>query len=223
MSAEVPEPGEINDSRTGVMTVRVGGRAYPARHVPQCKVCRSKYRSEIEQAIIGGMTYAQVVAETVTPFDNHSPLGTPSLNGVMNHVKNKHMPVPFSTQRMIIEERARELGKPVEEGEQILLDNVAISRTIVQKGFDRLNKGEIEPSMGDLLKALQIQAQVGVNEGGGLGEDVWREALMEYMAIVQRSVSLDAFNRIKHEMANSPVLAEIALRRRQMVVGEIEG
>jgi hypothetical protein len=227
MSAETPEvidlsPGEIEDSRTGVMLVRVGGRAYPARQVPQCRTCRSKYRTQIELGIINGMPYLKLVEELVDPFQDHSPLGPPTMKSIMNHVARKHMPVPYSTKRQIIEERAREIGRSVEEGEQLLVDNVAVHRTIVQRGFERLNAGEIEPTMGDLMKALQIQAAVeGPKDEGGLDEDAWREALMEYMTIVQRIVSLDQLGQIKHEMASSPVLQEIAARRRT-VPGQLE-
>ena len=224
MSAEAPEPrdGEIVDSRVGLMTIRVGGRSYAARHVPQCKVCRSQYRSEIEYAVLAGLPYNKVVEEAVTPFDDHSELGTPTVTGVMTHVRRKHMPVSLSMQRQIIEERAAELGHNVEDSEKLILDNIGIVRSITQRGWDRLNKGEIEPSMGDLIKALQIQAVVGTQDQDGTSEDVWRATLMEYMAIVSRCAPPGVLAQIKHEMTNSSVLREIAAQRRQTISGELE-
>lgn len=221
MFEETSEPGEV-DGRSGKMLIRVGNRTYPAKQVSNCKTCRSKYRTQIEQAIIGGMPYSMVHAETVAPHDDHSPLGPPSQASLMTHVRRKHMPIPFSMQRRIIEDRATELGVSIEEGERLLVDSVAVHRTVIQKGFERLNNGEIEPSMGDLMKALQLQAAVDADKASSeVDEDVWREGLMAYMEIVQRNVSAEDFQRIGREMAQSPVLQELA-RRRRTVQGEIE-
>lgn len=215
-----PEPGEIT-GRNGMVLVRVGNRTYPAKSVAQCRTCRSKYRSQIEQGLIGGMTYQSVMSELVDPFDDHSPLGTPGYQSVLGHVNRGHMPVPFSAQRRILEQRATEIGRSVEKGEQLLLDSVSVSRTIVQRGFELMNTGELQPSMNDLMKALQLQATV---EGGsgGMDEEAWREALIAYMEIVQRNVSAEVFRQIGKEMGESPVLQKIALRRRDTVAGEIE-
>lgn len=214
------EPGEVT-GRDGMMLVRVGNRSYPAKYVSQCKTCRSKYRTQIEHGLINGMTYQMVLDELVEPFDDHSPLGPPGYQSVLGHVNRGHMPVPFSTQRRILEQRAKEMGKSVKEGSKALLDAVAVSRTIVQRGFEMMSNGEIQPSMNDLMKALQLQASI-EGDGDGLDEEAWREALIAYMEIVQRNVAAEVFQRIGKEMAESPVLQKIALRRRDTVAGEIE-
>lgn len=207
--------------RDGVMLIRVGGRDYPAKQVKQCRTCRSKYRTQIEQGIIGGMTYRAILANLVDPFDDHSHLGSPSYTSIQRHVSQKHMPLPFSTQRKIIEDRAAELGKSVEEGEALLIDSISIHRSLIQKGFERLNNGEIQVGMADLLKALQLQQAA---EGGkelSLDEDIWRDALMEYMSIVRRNVDTKVLQRIGRELAESPILQQITQRRGQTVSGEI--
>lgn len=217
-----PEAGEIT-GRDGLMLIRVGNRQYPAKQVAQCRTCRSKYRAQIEQGIIGGMPYQMIYDEMIEPHEDHSPIGPPSVQSLMTHVRRKHMPVPFSVQRRIIEQRATELGRSVEEGEQLLVDSVAVHRTVIQRGFEMLNAGEIAPSMNDLMKALQLQAAVDSDKNsGGVDEEVWREGLIAYMEIVQRNVSAEVFQRIGHEMAQSPVLQELAMRRRQTVMGQVE-
>lgn len=221
MSEAIPEPGEIT-GRDGVMLVRIGNHTYPAKQVTRCKTCQSKYRTQIEKGIIGGMTYASIISDLIEPFDDHSPLGAPTYQNVLTHVRRGHMPIPYATQRRIIEGRAREVGKSIEHGEQLIIDSVSVGRTIVQRGFELLNNGEIQPSMGDLMKALQLQQVVEGGKDGELDEETWREALITYMEIVQRNVAPDIFQRIGREMAASPVLQEISLRRRQTVPGEIQ-
>jgi hypothetical protein len=186
--SEIESEEQLQPSgRDGVMLVRVGGRDYPAKQVKQCRTCRSKYRTQIEQGIIGGMTYRAILANLVDPFDDHSHLGAPSYTSIQRHVSQKHMPLPFSTQRKIIEDRAAELGKSVEEGEALLIDSISIHRSLIQKGF----------------------------------EDIWRDALMEYMSIVRRNVDATVLQRIGRELAESQILQQITQRRGQTVSGEI--
>jgi hypothetical protein len=220
VSEQNPAPGEIG--RDGVMVVRVNGRSYPARHVAQCKTCRSKYRTQIERGIIGGMTYQSIIDDLVEPYDDHSPLGAPGYQSVMGHVRNGHMPMPYSLQRRILEKRASEMGKSVEQGESLIVDTVAATRMIVQRGFELMNNGDLQPSMGDLLKALQFQSSLEADKEQALDEEVWRDALIAYMDIVQRNVDPEVFQRIGREMARSPALQQIAMRRRGTVAGEIE-
>lgn len=223
MSSQAPESGEILSS-DGLMLIKVGNRTYPAKHVKQCMTCRSKHRMEIERAVINGMPYAMIIKEVVEPYADHSLLGSPTLNSVMAHVNRGHMPIPFKVQRNIIENRASELGRSVEAGEKLLADSVAIQRTVIQRGFEMLNSGEISPTMNDLMKALQLQASLDADKGSsGVDEDVWRDGLIAYMEIVRHNVSADVFQRIGQEMAQSPVLQELASRRRGTVPGEIEG
>lgn len=204
MSETAPEPDE--DGGSGVMLVQVQGRTYPARHVKQCRTCRSKYRTQIEQGIIGGMTYQAVVNELVDPYEDHSPIGPPGYQSIMNHVRKGHMPMPYSVQRRLIEDRAQEMGKSVEEGMASLADSTAILRTIVRTGFEMINQGDLRPSMNDLIKALQLQAAMEGEKDGEGDEEAWRSALIAYMEIVQRSVSPEVFQRISREFAASPVM-----------------
>lgn len=204
------------------MLVRVGNQAYPAKHVKQCKTCRSKYRTQIEQGVIGGMTYQSIIDDVIAPYDDHSPIGSPTYASVLAHVKRGHMPIPFSHQRRIIEERAEEIGRSVEQGEKLLIDSVTVGRTIIQRAFELMNSGEIQPTMGDLLKALQLQQSVEGTRTPGVDEETWREAMIAYMEIVQRNVSSETFQAIGREMAQSPVLQQIAVRRRETVAGQIE-
>jgi len=203
------------------MFVRVGDREYPAKHVPQCLTCRSRYRTQIEQGIINGMPYSMIIEQLVEPYDNHSLLGAPSYDGLLRHVRSGHMPVPFSVQRRIIEERGKEIGRSAEQGEQLLVDNIGILRTVVQRGFERLNNGEIQPNMNDLLTALKLQAAVTAEENEGLNEDAYVDALWAYMEIVQRHVSPEVLQRIGDDMARSPTIRALS-RRNQTIAGEIE-
>lgn len=212
---------ESGPRRERTILVRVGGKTYPAKEVPQCRTCRSKYRPQIEQGLISGMTYQVAVRELIDPYDDHSTLGTPSYQSLLNHVNKGHMPMPYVMQRRMLERRAEELGRSIEEGKDSLADPLAIIRSIVQTGFDMVSRGDLRPSMSELLKALQLQAAI---EGGGEEntEDTWRTALITYMEIVQQNVSPEVFQRISRAMASSPVMKEAMTSRQGTVAGAIE-
>lgn len=224
IEVEVTEPPRRGN--TQVSYTIIGGRRYPIKTVSTCRTCRSVHRPEIEQAIILGMTYKRIMDELVDAYDHHSPLGRPDRMSLTAHVQLRHMPTPFSVQRDVIEDQARKLGKNIEEGEALLTDSLTIFRSIVQRGYERMNKGEIEPSMSDLLKAAQLQHVVESAQVKGQDDDdgveMWREALVEYMTIVQRSVTSEQFQQIGLEMSKSPTLQAIS-RRRSQIPGQIEG
>lgn len=217
-------PSEVQEgpSESGsVILVRVGGRSYSARNVKQCLTCRSKHRNQIEHAIISGMPYAMIVSDVVEPYDDHSLLGSPTYDSILRHVRKGHMPLPYSTRRKIIEQRAEEIGKNVADGQEILADNVAIYRAVIQRGFERLNSGEIEPSMQDLMAALKLQSIVEATDDDNPehNEDLWRAALMAYMEIVKNNVSHEVFQQIGREMSASPAIRAIGERRKAVTGG----
>lgn len=221
MSEIASEESLEPSGRDGVMLVRVNGRNYPAKQVKQCRTCRSKYRTQIEQAVINGMTYRAILNNVILPYDDHSSLGAPGYQSLQTHVVKKHMPLPFSTQRKIIEDRAIELGKSVEEGEALLVDSITIHRALVEQGFRRLNNGDIQVGMSDLIKVLQLQQATENGRDPNLDEDIWREALMEYMTIVRRNVTGDVLQRIGRDLAESPILQRINKGQPRTVSGEI--
>lgn len=202
-------------SRTETSFVQVGDRLYPVKSVKNCKTCRSRYRSQIEQGILAGMPYGRVVEQSVDPHDDHSALGPPTYQGIMTHVRRGHMPLPYSTQRSILESRADELGRSIEEGQQLVMDSVGTLRAIVQRGFERMNNGEIQPTMGDFIAALRLEgALTGTQSGDQTDDDMWRQAFVAYMEIVKMSVSADAFQRIGDQMRESAVIKQIMERQR---------
>lgn len=219
---------ELNEPQsrgsTHVSFITIAGRRYPTKTVARCFTCQSVHRPQIEQALILGLSYRRILEDLVEPFDHHSHLGPPTRMSLTTHVRKRHMPTPFSVQRDLIEERARATGKSIEEGEELLTDSLTIFRSIVQRGYMLMNEGVIEPTMADLLKAAQLQQMVEAAQAsrGDTGDDVeaWREAMIEYMAIVQRSVSPEQFQRIGLEMSQSPILQ--AISRRRQVAGAIE-
>jgi hypothetical protein len=199
-----------------MVMVQVGGRAYPLRSEPTCGVCQSPYRFEIERALVLGESYGAILESMA----DRQPV-PPSRAVLIAHVKNMHMPLPQATQRKLIEKRAADLGKDIEEATESLLDYASVNETIIKKGFERLQDGDIRPSMGDLLKALTLQAQIeAATPSGHLDTEAWQAALMEYFKIARRMMPPELWAQFTGELARSPILKAIN-GQQQTVSGQV--
>lgn len=199
-----------------MVMVRIGRHTYPYRTAAQCMVCQCPYRLDIERALVHGESYRAVHAS----FEDRTP-PPPTLEALMNHVGRGHLPLPQATTRLMLEDRAKTLGKDIETGMESLVDYSVVSQEVIRKGFQRLQDGEIEPNMSDLLKAMEFQAKLDANSNSGdLSQDAWQEALMEYFEITRRVMPPELWQRFAQEVAQSPILKAIEAQQ-QSVPGEV--
>lgn len=212
--APVPELSEEeNRGRTETTFIQVGERLYPVKHVHNCKTCRSSHRVQIEIAVINGLSYKQIMEDYIEPFDDHSPLGTPTYQGLLTHIRRKHMAAPYTTQRRLLERRAQELGRSIEESEELLHDSVGALRAVVQRGFERMNSGQIDPSISDMIRAAQLESALVASVDGETDTSQWKQALIAYMTAVKNNVAPEVFRRISEEVRDSPVMQQVFERK----------
>jgi hypothetical protein len=188
-----------------VAQVRIGKHVYPVRSVPTCTVCQSPHRYSIERELMYGSTY-KAVHTSMEALDPPPP----TAEAMARHVVNNHMPLQQTSQRLMIERRAVEMGKSIEEGAESLLDAAGVNSAIIERGFRRLQDGDIEPNMNDLLQALKLQAQIdAATPSGSVDNEVWMEAMMEAMKIAQKIMPPEMWGRFGAELAASPVVKAI--------------
>ena len=199
-----------------MVMVRIGSHTYPYRTEPQCTVCQCSYRMDVERALVHGDSYKAIH----DAFQSRTP-APPSTDAMKEHVTRGHLPLPQATSRLMLEQRAKTLGKDIEAGVESLVDYGVVSEHIIKKGFQRLQDGEIEPSMGDLLKAMEFQAKLDASSSvGDLSMEAWTEALMEYFEIARRIMPPELWERFIGETSRSPVLKAIDARQ-SAVPGEV--
>ena len=201
-----------------MVMVRIGRHTYPYRTEPQCSVCQCAYRMDVERALVHGDSYKTIR----DAFIGRAP-EPPSIDSMREHVSRGHLPLPQATSRLMLEQRAKTLGKDIETGAESLIDYGVVSEEIIRKGFQRLQDGEIEPSMGDLIKAMEFQAKLDASTpSGDLSMEVWTEALMEYFEIARKMMPPELWERFIVETSRSPVLKAIDARQ-SAVPGEVMG
>ncbi len=201
--------------RESMAMVRVAGRLYPARISSACGTCNSPYRVQIEREMLSGRSYRAIhewLNATLDPPEGHHH---PSRDSIRMHMKDGHLPLAAAVQRRIIEDRSKEIGRDIEEAAGTIADHVAVNRIIVQRGLERLTDGDIEPSMGDLLTAIRQQQVIDEQHEGGVDAEVWRQALMEYMAIIGRVLTPAQRVEFVRQAEGSPVLR--AIQQQQVI------
>lgn len=195
-----------------VMT-RIGGVDYPMRSVPSCKTCQSPQRTLIENELVKGRSYAVIRRELEgLPGGDR---GHPSAEGISEHVKNGHVPIGASLQRRLIERRAKDIGRNIEAAEESLADYVTVQQMIVSRGFERLQGGEIQPDVKDLIAASRFLHDVESQGDNGLGEEVMLQALHAYLEVARTFIPPDRWAEYGRAMAANPVLLAIAQKQDQ--------
>lgn len=172
--SSAPHPLVQEDMPPSAVMYRLGGRLYPVKSEPRCSTCQSPHRLHVERQLIRGYSYSAIVRDL--PDD----AGLTS-RGIALHVQKNHLPLNEHVKRVAIEERARELGRDAERHEQSLVDAITFARLGIQDVFERMQNGELKPSVKDGIQFARLLHEVGLAERDEVGVEATREMFAAYM------------------------------------------
>lgn len=205
-------PRERPEHPASMVMVRVGGRDYPQRTVPNCHTCQHPNRAFIENQLVAGISYVAIVRELEgTP---EGGMGHPSAEALANHVKNGHLVSPAHVRRRIIDARAEAIGMAIED-EVSLIDHITANDVILQRGYERMVSGEIEPTMADLANAIAFRARVEATSADGYDQEAWSQALHAYMEVAKQFIPAEQWNRYGQMIDAHPLMRAINQRLTQ--------
>lgn len=191
-------PREPSTAAASIITYRMGGRSYPLRAAATCHVCQSIYRFEIETQIASGRTFANIIRHL--PEDHDLEPGA-----LKRHYDAGHMPMEIEAARRIVEERAIELGRHIEDGANDLVDQTILARTVMQRTFEGIVSGELEPTINDGIQAARLLEQMGINTEE-VDQQAWVEAFMIYHETAQQYMDNAQFAAFGESLAANPIL-----------------
>lgn len=201
----------VERDRFGIAYYRIGGREYPMISEPQCHVCQSEQRREIEQHILDGAGWATVHRRL--PEATQAQI---SVDSIKRHAR-KHLPADLHVRREIIEQRAKEIGRSIED-DTSLGDYITFARLGVQRVMDRLARGEIDPDIQDgialanfLLKAEQLA-------GGEVDQDAVTQTFVVWARAMQRNVPAEVFSKIMRDIGEDPIIKALIARAEGRVI-----
>lgn len=203
---------------SSLVKVRIGNREYSAQRSPNCATCQHPARMQIETMLVEGHPY-QVIAQTFSEVEYSVGRKTKRLPriawmSIRYHYMRGHLPVDAKAVRDIAEGRLKELGHHAEDLEERLVDSYMIARLVMSKGFDRLARGEAEPTVKETLAAAKLMeefeaARQSVDAGDA---GAWQEAMTLYFTEAQKLMPPEMWGEFARRLNANPQLKSLAAR-----------
>lgn len=212
----VTPPG-FDEPGTSLVMVRVGAHDYPLNTSRSCHTCQSPHRRFIENEIVLGRSYnaiARRLADLPTGEFDHPPA-----QGMARHVREGHLPTPATVRREIIDIEAKRMGAAL-DGNESLVTHRVVNQTIIQRGFERLQAGEIDVSTSDLLQAIGAQQRIEATSTEGYEVEAMQDALLVYLELAQRFIPPEQMPQYGAAISKHPIIR--ALAAKQAGQGETE-
>jgi len=206
----------VTTSPQSQVMVDAGGRQYPLVSSPKCHVCQSQFRRFVENRLTDGAGYAMIhrevgalEQEVIEQGETLRGLGHISMYSISTHAKSGHSPAPAQIRRHVIERRAEAQGMQI-DGEHSLVTAYAVNDTIIQRGYEMLAEGKIEPSVGDLLTAIRND-HIFTKEAGSQGFDAeaYQQSMMFFFSWISTRVGPEVFQEWAMEWNDDPILAAL--------------
>jgi hypothetical protein len=124
----------------GASVYRVAGRTYPLKSSPGCGVCKSKFRTAVENMLCQGMSPAKVAAELALLVPEPERLKDYQIRNHLRPLRGgeTHIPHFEEVRRAIIERRFTELQIDPETEAARAIDHVGFLRLVVSDAIENL-------------------------------------------------------------------------------------
>ena len=190
---------------------RLGGREYPMRTVPQCKVCQSHYRVEIERGLI--KSYGYTAIHRSLPEQAKTEL---SIRNIEEHAK-RHLPVDEGIRRAVIEARAREIGVSVEDSHESLVDHISFARVGLGKVYEAMANGDLNPDVKDGIAFANLLLKVEERAGGGVDDEMMFGGFMAYLKAIRSVCTPEQVREIGAQLQQDPTMRALLTRSQRTV------
>lgn len=196
-----PVRGQRNGAAVSMVRYRLGGREYPLRSAPTCKCCQNPMRFHIESEIAEGRTFTRIYRDLLVS-DADCDL---TVNNIRDHFVNGHMPTEIEGARLIMERRAIERGKSLNDAATTLADGMALAEIVVQKTIEAMQRGEIKPDVRDGIAAARLMETFAPVEQGA-NANVYAEAFISYQEEAQAIMTPSQFEEFGRRLSQNTTL-----------------
>lgn len=115
---------------------------------PNCKICNSPNRAQIERCITLGLSIAEICRQ----FEDSDAL---TRENVKNH-RNRHLAVEKAAIRQIVEQRAKEFNEDVENTTNYLLTRKAYMEAAMLKSYQAIVEDRVTPEPRDIVQMINV-------------------------------------------------------------------
>lgn len=214
----VNDPTALDRVRSSMVSLRIGGRSYPAVRSPRCKVCTHPARVLIEERLLYNDPYPAVV-QWVSEHEYEEIDGQvivwPSLTVAQlgAHFRSGHCPIDTQVLHSLTEQRAEELGADYEQSVSRIVDHVTMLKQIAVRGSERLVRGEIEPGIKETISAAKALAAIeiaGRQEEQQDNASLYEQAMEVYFTTARQIMNPEQWQQFGLALSKHPVLRRLA-------------
>lgn len=202
-----------------MVTVQIGNRTYPVVRSPKCKICTHPARVQIEEKLLLGEQYGQIVSfvsgRSYAEVDG-TRIDWPEITNrqIMNHYNHGHCPVDTGLLKQFTQEREQELGIRYDETVGRVVDEVIVAKLVLARGQERLAKGEIEPTVKETLVAAKLIHDINAGQSADEADQTsaYVAAFEVYFTVAKEVMSPEQFRDFGARLYSNPILRELAAK-----------
>jgi hypothetical protein len=179
---------------------RVAGRTYPLKSQPGCGVCRSAYRTMVENMLCTGVTPQRVVEEMELMAP---PTERLKLHQIRSHLNKGHIPHIEEVRRKIIEKRMTELQVDPDAEADRAIDHIGFLRLVVNEAVgDLLNRNLKIKNMTEALQAVNLLDRIEGPTTPSVGD--MQLGISIIMRTVKANTSPSQYAQISKDLLSEP-------------------
>ena len=193
----------VRNANADLVTVEMDVIASPLSSVPQCYVCASKYRDEVESHLAAGRTY-KAIAAILPPDADLSP------RNARDHYANGHLDLDAPAVQRASRQQEQELLAVREPLVQAKAAHLSFAHAVLGRVAQRLDSGEVQPEIRDGIAAARLLAQTEEAAGQQAKIDDYVTAMGALIDTVREHVSDETFTKIGRALARDPIIRDLA-------------
>ena len=184
----------------GASVYRVAGRTYPLKSQPGCGVCRSKYRTMVENMLCTGVTPQRVIDEMalIAPLPEQL-----KIHQIRNHLNKGHIPHLEEIRRKIVEKRMTELQIDPDAEASLVVDHIGFLRLVVNEAVDDLlNRNLKIKTVSEALMAVNLLDRIEGVSGPSVAD--MQMGISIIMRTVKANTSAAQYAQISRDLLAEP-------------------
>lgn len=201
------------------VTVPGNVRAFPTT-VTQCRVCISPRRVQIERMLAEGMSYAAVANVINVEMDEESEHFI-SPRSIARHFKRDHMPLQAAALHRIVEHRARELGKELEETVDSVVDQFVVGRAMLQSYYVRLANNEVAVSSSDAVSLINAFMRIDSSVMGGIDASAYNRVVQIMIENMEQVVGPEKTREVLFLTSENPTVRAVMAQREAAIEASV--
>jgi len=193
----------VRNANADLVTVEMDGIASPLSSVPQCYVCASKYRDEVESHLAAGRTY-KAISAILPPDADLTP------RNLRDHYANGHLDLdaPAVQRASHWQEQALQVARePLVAAKAA---HLGFAHAVLGRVAQRLDSGDVEPDIRDGIAAAKLIAATEAAAGEQAGIEDYVTAMVALIEVVRETVPAPMFVEIGQSLTRHPILKELA-------------